>query len=91
VGDRRPYVVALLTLDEDEVAKLDAPDDVNELVRAAVDEVNEGLAHFEQVRHYDILARDFSSEENEVTPTLKLKRSVVEQHFSDELERLYAD
>ncbi len=91
VGDRRPYVAALITLDEEEVAKLEGDEDVTELVRRAVDEINENLAHFEQVRRYEILDRDFSPEQNEVTPTLKLKRRVVEQNFASELERLYTD
>jgi long-chain acyl-CoA synthetase len=91
VGDRRPYVVALLTLDEDEVAKLDGDEDVGELVRRGVDEINESLAHFQQVRRYEILDRDFSPERNEITPTLKLKRRVVEENFADELEGLYGD
>jgi len=91
VGDRRPYVAALITLDEEEVAKLEGDEDVTELVRRAVDEINENLAHFEQVRRYEILDRDFSPEQNEVTPTLKLKRRVVEQNFASELEALYTD
>jgi long-chain acyl-CoA synthetase len=91
VGDRRPYVVALLTLDEDEVAKLDGREDVHELIRVAVDRVNERLASFEQVRRYEILDRDFSPERDEITPTLKLRRRVVEENFADELEELYRD
>jgi long-chain acyl-CoA synthetase len=91
VGDRRAYVAALITLDEEEVAKLDGGDDVTELVRRAVDEINEELARFEQVRRFEILDRDFSAEENEVTPTLKLKRRVVEEHFAPQLEKLYSD
>ena len=91
VGDRRPYVAALITLDEEEVAKLDAGEDVAELIRGGVDEINEELARFEQVRRYEILDRDFSAEENEVTPTLKLKRRVVEQNFAGELDALYTD
>ena len=91
VGDRRPYVAALITLDEEEVAKLEGDEDVAELVRRAVDEINENLAHFEQVRRYEILDRDFSPKQNEVTPTLKLKRRVVEQNFASELEALYTD
>ena len=91
VGDRRPYVAALITLDEEEVAKLDGGEDVAELVRRAVDEINESLARFEQVRRFEILDRDFSAEENEVTPTLKLKRRVVEEHFAPQLEKLYSD
>jgi long-chain acyl-CoA synthetase len=89
VGDRRPYLVALLTLDEEEVGKLDGQHDVRELIDGAVAAVNESLAHFEQVRRFEILDRDFSPEENEVTPTLKLKRRIVEQHFAAELEHLY--
>ena len=91
VGDRRPYVAALITLDEEEVAKLDGGEDVTELVRRAVDEINAELARFEQVRRFEILDRDFSAEENEVTPTLKLKRRVVEEHFAPQLEKLYSD
>ena len=64
---------------------------MTELVRRAVDEVNESLAHFEQVRRYEILDRDFSADENEITPTLKLKRRVVEEHFAPQLEALYTD
>jgi long-chain acyl-CoA synthetase len=56
-----------------------------------VDEINESLAHFQQVRRYEILDRDFSPERNEITPTLKLKRRVVEENFADELEGLYGD
>jgi long-chain acyl-CoA synthetase len=91
IGDRRPYLVALLTLDADEVAKLDGSTDANALVTEAVERVNENLAHFEQVRRFEILPRDFSPEKDEITPTLKLKRRVVEQHFANELESLYAD
>jgi long-chain acyl-CoA synthetase len=91
IGDRRPYLVALLTLDADEVAKLDGSTDANSLVAEAVDRVNENLAHFEQIRRFEILPRDFSPEKDEITPTLKLKRRVVEQHFANELESLYTD
>jgi long-chain acyl-CoA synthetase len=91
VGDRRPYLVALITLDQDEVAKLDGSQDVHAVVAEAVERINEDLAHFEQVQRFEILDRDFSPEQNEVTPTLKLKRRVVEEHFADELKGLYTD
>jgi long-chain acyl-CoA synthetase len=90
VGDRRPYLVALITLDEDEVEKLDGKSDPKELVAQAVEDMNGGLAHHEQIRRYAILPRDFSADENEVTPTLKLKRRVCEEHFAAELEELYS-
>jgi long-chain acyl-CoA synthetase len=91
IGDRRPYLVALLTLDPDEVGKLDGRQDAEALVAEAVERVNQNLAHFEQIRRYEILPRDFSPEENEVTPTLKLKRRVVEEHFAQEIGNLYSD
>jgi long-chain acyl-CoA synthetase len=91
VGDRRPYLVALITLDPDEVAKLDGRQDAEKLVADAIGRINESLAHFEQIRHFEILLRDFSPEQNEITPTLKLKRRVVEEHFAAELEKLYGD
>jgi long-chain acyl-CoA synthetase len=91
VGDRRPYIVALLTLDEEEVAKLENRAEVRALVTEAVAGINENLASFEQVQRFEILDRDFSPERNEITPTLKLKRRVVEEHFAPQLERLYSD
>ena len=91
IGDRRPYLVALLTLDPDEVAKLDGSQDAVALVSGAVERINAELAPFEQVRRFEILPRDFSPEENEITPTLKLKRRVVEENFASELEQLYAE
>jgi long-chain acyl-CoA synthetase len=91
VGDRRPFLVALLTLDPDEVSKLDGKQDPKALVSEEVERVNERLARFEQIRRFEILPRDFSPEENEITPTLKLKRRVVEENFAAELEKLYSE
>ena len=54
-----------------------------------MDEVNADKASFEQVKRFTILPRDFSAEHDEVTPTLKLKRKVCAEHFSDEIEALY--
>jgi long-subunit acyl-CoA synthetase (AMP-forming) len=88
VGDRRPYVVALITLDEAEVAK--ANGDVETFVEQVVGEVNRDLSRYEQVKRFAIVSREFSAEEGEVTPTLKLKRRVIEERFADEIERLYA-
>jgi long-chain acyl-CoA synthetase len=90
VGDRRPYVVALLALDRsevDQVARTDA--EVHALVSQVVDDVNRDLGRTEQVRRFAILPRDFSTEHAELTPTLKLRRRVCEEHFRDEIDRLY--
>jgi long-chain acyl-CoA synthetase len=86
IGDRRPYLTALITLDEG--AK--GLSDPRGLIQDVVDVVNEDKASFEQVKRFVILDRDFSAEHDEVTPTLKLKRKVVADHFKDEIEALYA-
>jgi len=90
LGDRRPYVAALITVDP-AVADGLAPEEVERRVQAVVDEVNGGLSRFEQIKRFRVLARDFSTEEDEVTPTLKLKRRVVAEHFASEIEDLYSD
>ncbi len=90
-GDKRPYLVALITLDEDEVGAIGAgEDEINGRVRATIDAANRKLARFEQVRRFAVLDRDFSQDAGELTPTLKVKRRVVEEHFADEIEKLYA-
>jgi long-chain acyl-CoA synthetase len=89
IGDRRPYLTALITLDADEVGKLPEGTDVEQLVQQVVDDVNGDKASFEQVKRFAILPRDFSAEEDEVTPTMKLRRKIVAEHFAQEIEALY--
>ena len=84
-GDRRPYLTALVTLDEAAMGLSDPEPDPGGRRRGESDK-----ASFEQVKRFAILDRDFSAEHDEVTPTLKLKRKVVCQHFADEIEGLYA-
>ena len=88
VGDRRPYVTALVTLDDAELASSDR--DPQALVQELVDDVNRDRTRVEQIKRFVILPRDFSQEEGEVTPTLKLRRRVIHEHFADEIEELYA-
>ena len=85
VGDRRPYVAALITLVEDV-----SHEDAEAEVQRAVDEVNRDHSRFEQVKRFTILPRDFTAEDGEVTPTLKLKRRVCQEHFAAEIEALYS-
>jgi long-chain acyl-CoA synthetase len=87
VGDRRPYVTALITLEEAEVAS--SGRDPLQLVQELVDEVNRDRVRVEQIKRFAILPREFSQEEGEVTPTLKLRRKVIHDHFAEEIERLY--
>ncbi len=88
VGDRRPYVTALLTLDEVEVGA--SGREPREIAQEIVDEVNSDRVRVEQIKKFLIVPREFSQEEGEVTPTLKLRRRVIHEHFAAEIEDLYA-
>jgi long-chain acyl-CoA synthetase len=87
VGDRRPYVTALITLDP---AEAEGAADTQVLVQGIVDDVNRDRVRVEQIKRFVILPRDFSQEEGELTPTLKLRRKVVHEHFATEIEQLYS-
>ena len=89
LGDSRPYVAALITLDPAAAEGVPAAD-LEQRVQEVVDGVNTELSRFEQIKRFRILSRDFSAEEGEVTPTLKLKRRVCAEHFAAEIEELYA-
>jgi long-chain acyl-CoA synthetase len=102
VGDRRPYITALITLDDEairswaraesldpDLAALAASDRLRQMLQTSIDEVNKDLARPEQIKRFAILPRDFSEAEGEVTPTLKLKRRICLQHFEPEIEALY--
>ncbi len=100
LGDRRPYLVALITLDPDELPGFAAAHDLEpaevhrsaamraEIERLIVD-VNERLGRIEQVKRFTILPQDLSQETGELTPTLKVKRGVVVDKFASEIEALY--
>ena len=102
IGDRRPFLTALLTLDEAECAKwagergakadvaaLAHDERVRAEIQATVDQVNAERARFEQIKDFAILERDFTLDHEELTPTMKLRRRVVEEHFADEISNLY--
>ncbi len=101
-GDQRPYPVALVTLDEEEIAgyasEHDLPADVSSLsrepavqalVQEALDRANAKYAQVEQVKRFAILDHDLSQETGELTPTLKVKRNVVNDKYRDVLDSLY--
>jgi long-chain acyl-CoA synthetase len=88
IGDRRPYVAALVTLDPEQSAGRD-PERLRSEVQEVVDAVNSDRSRHEQIKRFAVLSRDFSMEEGEITPTLKLKRRTVQEHFAAEIEKLY--
>ena len=101
IGDRRPYLVALVTIDPEAAVTYAQENgkDADELYRdpevvasieAHVDEVNKNLAQVQQVKKIRILPKDLSQEEGELTPTLKLKRPIIAEKYDTEIEELYA-
>ena len=103
IGDRRPFLVALVTLDPEEAAKYAAdhglkPDvealaenaDVKASIEAHVEQINQKFARVEQVKKIKILPRDLSQEGGELTPSMKVKRNVVAEKHADDVDALYA-
>jgi long-chain acyl-CoA synthetase len=92
VGHGRPYLVALLSPDAHGIRPAGRTDeDVRRVLGGVVADVNRGAAHAERVRGFAILPRELQAEEGELTPTLKPRRHVCEEHFRDLIESLYAE
>ena len=105
IGDRRPYNVALITLDPDvapgfaqqhgiEDASLEAlaqSEAVIEEVQRGIDEANEKLARVEQIKKFKMLPTEWEPGGDELTPTMKLKRKPIGEKYEAEIEALYAE
>jgi long-chain acyl-CoA synthetase len=103
VGQARNYVTMLVTLDPDAIkgwadstalagkpyAEIAASKEAEELVAGYVKELNTKLNRWETVKKFTILARDLSIEDGELTPSLKVKRRVVEKSFAQDIDRMY--
>jgi long-chain acyl-CoA synthetase len=102
-GDRRAFPVALITLDPEEIlpwaserglpedlGALSSAEEVRTLVQKELDRANAHYAQVEQIKKFAILERDLTVEDGELTPTLKVKRSVVNERFADLFEAMYA-
>lgn len=102
-GDKRKYVVALITLDKPSVEafaeknnvtyrnfdSLAKSEKVQSLIREAVAQTNDSLASFETIKNFSILSEDFTVESGELTPSLKVKRKVCDSKYKDVLDSLY--
>ena len=105
IGDRRRFITALLVPDYQNLAQriaadgltpgspaeLAAREDIRGIVQAIVDRVNGELARHEQIKRFALLPAEFSVASGELTPTLKVKRRVVEDRWRDAVDALYAD
>jgi long-chain acyl-CoA synthetase len=102
-GDDRPYLVAVITLDPEEVpalaekvgmepdvAAMAGDERVRAVIQHEVDATNSRFARIEQVKRFQILDHDLSQATGEMTPTLKVKRRVVYRKYADLFDRLYA-
>ena len=103
IGDNQPYVVAVLTLDGEvapvvaerigvtftDLADLSTKPEIRAMVQDAVDKANARLSRPEQVKAWELLPQEWTAESAELTPTLKLKRRVVNQKYADVVEGLY--
>ncbi|TNC28965.1 AMP-dependent synthetase/ligase [Amycolatopsis alkalitolerans] len=104
VGDRRPFIGVLVTIDEEffpawkaqhgkpasaTVAELAGDPDLDAAVQSAVDEANKQVSHAESIKKFVILTRDFSEATGEITPSLKLKRNVVSKNYAETIDALY--
>jgi long-chain acyl-CoA synthetase len=101
-GDRKPYPVALITLDPEEIGpwakeqglpedmgELADSDAVRELVQKELERANSNYAQVEQIKKFTILDHDLSVETGELTPTLKVKRNVINERYEDLFESMY--
>jgi long-chain acyl-CoA synthetase len=101
-ADRRPYAVALIALDPEEmvhwaeqhglrsdIRSLIGRPEVRELIQTQLDQVNANYASVEQIKKFKLLDHDLSHEQGELTPTLKVKRTVIYERYADLLAELY--
>jgi long-chain acyl-CoA synthetase len=103
IGDKRKFISALVMIDEDNVVKyaqdnkiqfstykdLTQSPEINKLIQAEVDKVNETLSRVEQVKKFTIIPKKLYEEDGEVTPTMKVKRKYVNEAFRDLIEGMY--
>lgn len=102
IGDRRPFLTALVTLDEEKAPSWAAEQGIEgdiaaiansqrtiKEIEGAINEVNKGLAKVEGVKKFRVLERDFLQEENEITPTMKVKRKQINEIYASAIEDMY--
>ena len=103
VGDKRPYLTAIVMIDQENVEKYAQDNDVpfsnyasltkavevQELIQAEMERVNKKFARVEQIKKFFLLETQLSAEDEELTPTMKLKRKLVEKKYAPQIEAMY--
>lgn len=102
IGDRRPFLTCLLTLDEEkapawakeqgiegDIAAIANHERTLKELEGAINELNTSLAKVEGIKKFRVLERDFLQEENEITPTMKVKRKTINEVYADAIEAMY--
>ncbi len=100
VGDGRKFLSALITLTESKLNELSkvhgtlkeitvTASFVIDEIKKYIDQINESLASYEQIKRFAVLSKEFSIDSGEMTPTLKMKRNVIESHYKGIIEKLY--
>jgi long-chain acyl-CoA synthetase len=105
IGDKRPYLVCLIMIDQENVEKFaqdhDVPfsnyasltraHEVQKLIESEIERVNKQFARVEQVKKFRLIDRKLGAEDEELTPTMKLKRKLVSQKYAELIESMYRD
>ncbi len=104
IGDKKKYIVALLTIDEEALPKLCenlgieklniesavGNNAIREKFQEYIDKLNENFAKFEKIKYFRILPKDFTVENGDMTPTMKIKRKVVHEKYKDTIDSMYS-
>ncbi|MCE9569908.1 MAG: long-chain fatty acid--CoA ligase [Rhodocyclales bacterium] len=105
IGDKRPYLVCLIMIDQENVEKFAQDNDVpfsnyvsltrsvevQKLIGSEIERVNQQFARVEQVKKFRLIERKLGAEDEELTPTMKLKRKLVSQKYAELIESMYRD
>jgi long-chain acyl-CoA synthetase len=104
IGDQRPYLTVIIMIDQENVEKYAQDNDVpfsnyasltrapevQALIQAEIDRVNKKFARVEQIKKFFLLDTQLSAEDEELTPTMKLKRKLVQQKYADQIDAMYS-
>jgi long-chain acyl-CoA synthetase len=103
IGDRRAYLTAIVMVDQENVEKyaqendipfsnyasLTRASEIQDLIWGEIERVNKKFARVEQIKKFFLLENQLTAEDEELTPTMKLKRKLVEKKYADRIEAMY--